>query len=41
MVLGKPLKHIQPGRQYEKKIDYEEVELDYQKLADKIGIRVG
>lgn len=40
MVPGKPLKHIQPARKYEGKIDYEEVELDCKKLADRMGIRV-
>jgi hypothetical protein len=39
MVPGKPLK--QPARQYEGKIDHEEVELDYKKLAGGMGIRVG
>lgn len=41
MVPGKALKHIQPARQCEKKTDYEKEELDYKKLADRMGIRGG
>lgn len=39
MVFGKFLKQL--VRQYEGKIDYEEVELDYKKLVGGMGIRVG